>query len=198
MMHCLYAFIETEFCLVVQDDGWVLNGGNMREDHYSFDYIGAPCHAAIVKDQYVTGFRWIGCQSATVIQNGGFSLRSRRFLEAPATLGMAYCPHFHEPLTNEDIQLAGIMRPQLESAGLKFAPLPLAREFAIEYLAPGFHDGLEFSRLVGHHARSRRLAADDLIDIGMSAEKVGQVFREAEFVNFLKDMGYKVRYSPGP
>ena len=104
-MHCLHAFIETDFCLVVQEDGWVLDGRNMREDHYSFDYIGAPCHAAIVGDQYVTGFRWVGDETATVVQNGGFSLRSRRFLEAPASLGMAYAPHLPPPLTNEDIQL---------------------------------------------------------------------------------------------
>ena len=167
-MHCLHAFIETDFCLVVQEDGWVLDGRNMREDHYSFDYIGAPCHAAIVGDQYVTGFRWVGDETATVVQNGGFSLRSRRFLEAPASLGMAYPPHLPPPLTNEDIQLTGIMRPHLEAAGLKFAPLSIAREFAIEYLAPRFHDGLDFTRLVGHHARSRRLVAD------RSVEEIGR------------------------
>ena len=31
MMHSLYAFIKTDYCLVVQDDGWVLNGDKFTE-----------------------------------------------------------------------------------------------------------------------------------------------------------------------
>jgi hypothetical protein len=194
MMYCLHSFVTTEFCLVVQNDGWVLDGGNFREEYYGFDYIGAPCHAAIVGDQYVTGFRWVGLPTATVIQNGGFSLRSRRFLEAPSRLGIVYIPDLQSPLTNEDIQLTGILRPQLEAAGMRFAPLPIAREFAIEYLAPVFHDGLDFSRLVGHHGSSRRLVAADTVEVQMTPEQMGQVHREEEFSRFLEKTGYNLRF----
>ena len=48
MMHCLYSFIDTEFCLVVQDDGWVLDGNNWKEDYYNYDYIGGITHAGLV------------------------------------------------------------------------------------------------------------------------------------------------------
>jgi hypothetical protein len=194
MMHCLHHFIETDFCLVVQDDGWVLDGMNFRKDYYAFDYIGAPCHAAFIGQEYLTGFRWVGRQSATVIQNGGFSLRSRRFLEAPSTHGIMYLPHVQPPLINEDIQLTGILRGELEKHGIQFAPLGVAREFAIEYLAPVFHDDLDFGRLLGHHARTRRLVADRSIEVPMAAEQLGHVFREAEFMHYLQDSGYAIRY----
>lgn len=46
MMHSLYAFIETDYCLIVQDDGWVLNGKNFKPEYYDYDYIGAPSHCA--------------------------------------------------------------------------------------------------------------------------------------------------------
>ena len=70
-------------------------------------------------------------------------------------------------------------------------------EFAIEYLAPRFHDGLDFTRLVGHHARSRRLVADRSVEVPMAAEHVGRVFREAEFVQFLQSSGYAIHYRSG-
>ena len=44
MMHQLYAFIDTEYCLIVQDDGWVLDGDNFMPEYYEYDYIGAPSH----------------------------------------------------------------------------------------------------------------------------------------------------------
>jgi hypothetical protein len=33
VMHSLYAFIETDYCLMVQDDGWVLNGANFKPEY---------------------------------------------------------------------------------------------------------------------------------------------------------------------
>ena len=198
MMHCLHHFIETEFCLVVQDDGWVLDGGNFREDYYAFDYIGAPCHAAFVGQEYLTGFRWVGHGSATVIQNGGFSLRSRRFLEAPSRHGIMYLPHVQPPLINEDIQLTGLLRAALESKGIRFAPRGAAREFAIEYLTPAFHDDLDFSRLVGHHGRSRRLVAERTVELQLKPDDMNAIFREAEFVRYLETSGYSIQYRGQP
>lgn len=194
MMHCLHTFIETDFCLVVQEDGWVLDGRQFRPSHYDFDYIGAPCHAAVVGSKLVQGFRWTQMADPIVIQNGGFSLRSRRFLEAPSRLGLSYRPDDRPPLCNEDIQLTGIFRPRLEADGIRFAPLDVAREFAIEYLAPGFHDGLPFEKLVGQHARSRRLVSDNGVRIGMTLSRAAKVFRETEVLDHLVRLGYELSF----
>jgi len=196
VIHCLYSFIDTDFCLVVQDDGWVINGGNFLEAYYEYDYIGAPCHAAIIGDQLVQGFGWTQTPSATVIQNGGLSLRSRRFLEAPNRHGFAYLPETRAPLFNEDIQLTGTLRPALEAAGIRFAPLEIARNFAVEYLGPGFHDSLDFSRLVGHHARSRRLIAPYHVDVGLSQSQAAMIYREMEFLEHLSAIGYRLTFRP--
>jgi hypothetical protein len=194
MMHCLHTFIETDFCLIVQEDGWVLDGSQFRHSHYEYDYIGAPCHAAVVGSKLVQGFRWTGMADPIVVQNGGFSLRSRRFLEAPSRLGLSYRPDDRAPLGNEDIQLTGIFRHRLEAAGIRFAPLDVAREFAIEYLAPGFHDGLPFEKLVGQHARSRRLVSEKRVRIGMTLDQAGKVFREPEVLNHLVRLGYELSF----
>lgn len=196
VMHCLHAFIDTDFCLVVQDDGWVLDGRNFLESHYEYDYIGAPCHAAIVGDHLVQHFQWTRLLNAMVIQNGGFSLRSRRFLEAPNRHGFAYLPETRAPLFNEDIQLTGTLRPALEAAGIRFAPVEIARSFAIEYLGPGFHDSLDFSQLVGHHARSRRLFAPHHVDVGLSRSQALMIYREMEFLEHLERLGYSLRFRP--
>lgn len=198
MMHCLHHFIETAFCLVVQDDGWVLDGGNFREEYYAFDYIGAPCHAALIGREYVSGFGWVGRQSATVIQNGGFSLRSRRLLEAPSTHGIMYLPHVPPPLINEDIQLTGLLRAELEKKGIRFAPLGVAREFAIEYLTPVFHDDLDLGRLVGHHGQTRRLVAEHTVEWQLKPEDVNVIFREADVVKHFETSGYSVHYRGQP
>ena len=47
MMHALYSYIKTDYCLVVQDDSWVLNGNNFTEEYYQYDYIGPPSHCGI-------------------------------------------------------------------------------------------------------------------------------------------------------
>jgi hypothetical protein len=194
VMHCLHSFIETDFCLLVQEDGWVINGVNFEKSYYDYDYIGAPCHAAISGNQLIQRFQWTQMSSVSVIQNGGFSLRSHRFLEAPNRLGIAYMPETRPPLFNEDIQLTGTLRPSLEAAGLRFAPDAIARGFAIEYLGPRFHDTLDFSNLVGHHARTRQLVAPKQIVVRMTRTQASNVFREIEFLAYLERIGYSITF----
>ena len=156
VMHSLHSFIKTDYCLIVQDDGWVLNGKNFTSNYYKYDYIGAPCHAAIVGNELQLGFTWIDKPERIVIQNGGFSLRSKRFLQAPNVHGITHVPSQDQHLWNEDVQLSGIFRPIFEVKGYKFASESLAKQFGIEYLAPNFHDDLDLTRLFGHKEGVRR------------------------------------------
>lgn len=195
VMHGLHHFVDTDYCLIVQEDGWVLRGTNFTPDYYEYDYVGAPCHVAIVGDQLVQGFQWTRMPPGLVIQNGGFSLRSRRLLEAPARHGIMYQPDTRVPLFNEDVQLTGTLRPALEAVGIRFAPAEVARSFAIEYLGPGFHDTTDFSSLVGHHARTRRLVAPRRIAVGLTRPRVAEVFREQEFLEFLSGLGYEIEFA---
>ena len=38
----LYKYFDTDFVLVVQHDGYILNGDAWNDEFYNYDYIGAP------------------------------------------------------------------------------------------------------------------------------------------------------------
>jgi hypothetical protein len=195
VMYELHRFIATEFALIVQDDGWVLNGANFKDSYYAFDYIGAPCHAGIVGNTFYTGYAWQAFPDAVVIQNGGFSLRSKKFLSAPARHALPFYSGTQKVLQNEDTQLTGTLRPRLEALGITFAPLTIARNFAVEYLGPGFHDDLQFDALVGLHGQTRKLIGDHHIRYGLSEAAMDDIYRERDVVQFLVRAGYDVEFA---
>lgn len=191
MIHCLYYFIETDFCLVVQDDGWVLDGNNWKEDYYNYDYIGGITHAGLVGNELYLGFNWVDKKDPIVVQNGGFSLRSKRFLEAPNKHGIAQIHSSAVHVWNEDVQLSCLRKELFESLGYKIAPKEVSKEFAIEHVAPMFHDDLDFSKLLGHHSKTRRLIKDNEIILPVGIENS---YREQEFLDFLQSKGYVLNY----
>jgi hypothetical protein len=193
-MYCLQHYIDTEYCLVVQDDGWVINGLNFTGEYYEYDYVGAPTHMGILGDQAMFHFSWVHVKDPIVVQNGGFSLRSRKFLEAPSKHGIVHKLYNQQPFINEDVQLSGLLRLQLESLGIRYAPLNIAKHFSIEYMGPGLHDDIDLERLVGHHAPSRKLIGHKSIAIRSTAEECDNVFGEWDFLMFLQDKGYKFEY----
>src|SRR5688572_15957019 len=58
----LFSYIKTDYVLVTQWDGYVLNGDCWTDEFYKWDFIGA---------------KWLYKDSRNV-GNGGFSLRSRK------------------------------------------------------------------------------------------------------------------------
>ena len=60
--------IRTEYCLIFQWDGFPVNVEAWRDCWFDFDYIGAP---------WLTQ-PWPECKT---VGNGGFSLRSRKYIE---------------------------------------------------------------------------------------------------------------------
>lgn len=194
VMYCLHTYIKTSHCLIVQDDGWVLNGKNFKPEYYDYDYIGAPCHAGYKDDNLYLQFSWLNLENPLVVQNGGFSLRSRRFLRCLAKRGLMYVFFSMQPLNNEDVQLTTFLRPKLEKLGMKFAPLEVAREFSLEYAGPGLHTDLDFSKLLGHHGPSRRLMPNNHVMITKPLSEVSTYYREIDFLNWLDDNGYTVEY----
>ncbi len=190
VMYSLHMYIKTEFCLIVQDDGWVLNGENFTEDYYQYDYIGAPAHAGMVGNHYHVQFDWQHFPDALVVQNGGFSLRSRKLLRQLAKSGIIWHPFDAEPFCNEDVQLCTWLRPKLEKHGIKFAPVEVAKQFSMEYAGQGFHDDLDFSKLVGHHGPTRKLLSYNYVKITKPLSEVSNYYREMEFLDFLREKDY--------
>lgn len=119
----LLPHIETEHVLLIQWDGYVVNPQAWTEDFLGYDYIGA---------------RWGFRHDEHCVGNGGFSLRSRRLLEAlqdPAV----------DRFEPEDEMIGRHFRPLLESRyGIRFAPAAVADRFSFETTYPqaiplGFH-----------------------------------------------------------
>jgi hypothetical protein len=104
----LYKYIETSHVLLIQHDGYVLDGSRWSDEFLQYDYIGAPW-------TYKDG-RNVG--------NGGFSLRSRRLHEILASdKSIDIC-------SPEDEIIGRLYRPYLEkNYGVKFAPEYLAHKF---------------------------------------------------------------------
>jgi hypothetical protein len=218
--HLLHQFIETEFALIVQDDGWVLDGNNWRSEFFEYDYIGAPSHAArvVVEDKvvYARHYRWVSLLNNPQVQvdivlNGGFSLRSQKLMSAPSKLNVPFQldsisllqrEHLSSMVSlqddhQEDVQLCLNMRYLLESNGIKFAPTHLARLFSLEHLDTVIHQELNLFKIFGHHSKLRKFNAvhPPTIEYPVPESIVSQMSGEADVVSLFKQRGYIVKFS---
>lgn len=132
MIYELHKHIETDFALVVQADGYVLNPGAWTDEFLEFDYVGAPW--PISKSAYLDPFG-----KSQRVGNGGFSLRSAKLISTPSVLDVPFdvnngnfYQHMDAGLLSEDGNICVHNRHIFESAGCRFAPLTLALKFSIE------------------------------------------------------------------
>ncbi|WP_418119419.1 DUF5672 family protein [Variovorax sp. 350MFTsu5.1] len=223
MMFALWRVVQTEFALVVQEDGWVVNAANWSDEFLDCDYIGAPIHLAKIDAPQGTWWRnrfeWadeLGKPGhvVTPIQNGGFSLRSRRFMRAlvdhpqirveipppDAVGGEPLGMHWNHNALLEDVQLSGVLRPALEVVGMRFAPLELARGFAIEHAGPQLHHGYDAMRLFGHHAKVRQLASLSPLTLRslIPLSQLDGWYGERDILQMFERNGYRIEFAQEP
>jgi len=128
-------FITTDYALVVQWDGFVIDGSAWADEFWNYDYIGA---------------KWPHEPGDFRVGNGGFSLRSKRLLDA---LGdPAFTLTVDE---NEDTAICIRHRDLLETKyGIRFADERVADRFAFDVGRPngptlGFHGVFNFWQVLG-------------------------------------------------
>lgn len=121
-------YVDTEFCLLVHRDGFVVNSLSWRHEFLNFDYIGAPW--PLPQDDF--SFRDVN----GVIQRVGnsVSLRSKKLLDLANKLNLEWKP-FHG-FWNEDGFICVNNRHIYEEHGCKFAPLDVAKHFSHESPIP--------------------------------------------------------------
>lgn len=117
---------KSEYILVIQDDGFVINPERWNDNFFNFDYIGAPWPLPVNintlsdKQQVVEK-----AKLKNRVGNGGFSLRSRKFLN--------YSTHFNScngwP---EDVFLTAINYEVAIQSNIKFPSAKLAYKFSTE------------------------------------------------------------------
>jgi hypothetical protein len=124
LLNQLSNFVKTDFCLIIQYDGYILNSSSFSKSFFDYDYIGAP-------------WPW---HKTNNMGNGGFSWRSKKLLQATKELN--YSKSNQEP---EDDFICRTKRDILEKRyGCLFAPEEIAAQFSIEhgsrnYPTFGFH-----------------------------------------------------------
>lgn len=117
--------INTEFSLIIQYDGFVVNAKKFTPEFLDFDYIGAP---------------WENFFNYRKVGNGGFSIRSKRLLNGAKEY--AYSRPYGQA---EDFFICKEVGELLEYRyGIKFAPYSVAKKFSTEEmnfstLPFGFH-----------------------------------------------------------
>lgn len=125
--------VKTDHCLIVQWDGFILDASQWKPEFLNYDYVGAP---------------WPKFGTGEDVGNGGFSLRSRRLLEACRD------PEFVRG-DAEDVAICQVNRRLLEGEhGLCFADRKVAEHFAFERNVPanrtfGFHGVFNMVQAVG-------------------------------------------------
>jgi len=108
----LNEFVDTDFVMLFQNDGFIDNVDNWTDRFLDYDYIGAPWW---YKDHNNVG-------------NGGFSIRSKKLLET-----LANDKHI-EKVVPEDHHICRTYGDYLtENHGIKFAPEELALRFSVEH-----------------------------------------------------------------
>jgi hypothetical protein len=140
MIYSLDKYIDTEFALTIQADGYVVNPASWRNEFLQYDYIGAPF--ALPRDHF--SYRDINNKIFRV-GNGGFSLRSKKLIALPNKLQLPW-KAFHGHY-NEDGFICAMNRHIYEANDCRFAPIDVAKYFSheapmpeIEGITPfGFH-----------------------------------------------------------
>lgn len=140
VLHELSPWIATSHCLIVQWDGFIVNPHLWDERFLACDYIGAS---------------WPQFADGHDIGNGGFSLRSRRLLDACCTSAFRYDGEA------EDLAICRTNRAMLEKDhALRFADRAIADRFAAERRSSvaeafGFHGAFNLIDAVGPQATGR-------------------------------------------
>ncbi len=116
-------YVDTEYCLTFQGDGFVIDHNLWDKQFLEYDYIGAPWTQEVLNN----------------VGNGGFSLRSKKFLSSAKTLEynskIQFQPHIPagELVTPEDWFACCYSYKQMINMGVKFPSISLAYQFAVEH-----------------------------------------------------------------
>jgi hypothetical protein len=141
----LNSYVNTDYCLIVQTDGYICKPTNWTDEFFNYDYIGCPwIH---MKPGH---FPWV-IEPKHEVGCGGFCLRSKKLLQAGANLNKEFISKMTNSGMGEDIIICVSLRNYFEQMGCIFPTGEFAKKFALGSMLVteqelettfGFHSGL--------------------------------------------------------
>ncbi len=119
-------YVETEFCLLIHENGFVVNPDQWNPDWLNYDFIGAPW--PLPQDD----FSYRDEEGNIVRVGNSVSIRSKKLMNLIATRPWRSYFGFY----NEDGFITCHNRKWLESNGCAFAPIEEAAKFSREHEIP--------------------------------------------------------------
>lgn len=122
----LAQYITTDYTLLVQNDGYILDGSLWDDEFLQYDYIGAP---------WPPNTHFTKSGKEVRVGNGGFSFRSKKLLNVLNELHLPFTD-MGTGFWHEDGAICVHYREELEEYGIKFAPVEVAAKFSTELQVP--------------------------------------------------------------
>lgn len=106
----LHEYIDTDYALINQWDGYIINFDKWSDQFFDYDYIGAP---------------WWWRKDCVYGGNGGFSLRSKRLLNLTRDIS------YDESLPEDEVICVNNLDKLIQN-GMKFATKDVSKTFSVE------------------------------------------------------------------
>lgn len=122
----LTKYVNSDYVLLVQNDGFPTNPNLWTDEFLNYDYIGAPWYC---KDGR-TPFPWTDGGTKNLVGCGGFTIRSKRLLQLCSMYDSNFVDGQISGGMHEDIFVCVYGRPYLEQNGCRFPSVELADLFS--------------------------------------------------------------------
>jgi hypothetical protein len=116
--------VETEFCILIHDNGFIVNVDSWKDEFLEYDYLGAPWPLP------TDNFSYRDINGNIIRQGNSVSLRSKKLLDVPIKYNLEWKP-FHG-FTNEDGFICVNYRHVYLEDGCKFGDIDIAKYFSRE------------------------------------------------------------------
>jgi len=128
----LCTYVDSDYLILIQSDGFIINPKKWNNDFLKYDYIGAPWPISNLSTNI---FRWpmilnhvSSTKKLNQIGNGGFTLRSKKLLNYTSIL---YTDEMYS--IPEDVIISLLLKDKLIELGLSFTDdISFASSFSCE------------------------------------------------------------------
>lgn len=132
IVYDLRRYVDTDYCMLIHADGFIVHPESWREEFLAYDFIGAPWPLPTDNYSYRT-------PDGEIVRVGNsVSIRSKRILNLPYELEMGWREYYGN--CNEDGFITCHNRRLFQHFGARFAPIETAKYFSRELDIPENQD----------------------------------------------------------